>query len=77
MYPLLSFSCTDYINPAYVVQDIQTRKYMVQIPSSEADRSSDGQKITYLLFNRNVRYRCYNSRPLVPILSETDPVHNF
>jgi hypothetical protein len=62
--PVPSFSYTHYINPTYVAQDTQTRKYMVQIPSSEADRLSDSQKISYSLFNRNVRYRVYNSQPL-------------
>jgi len=50
---------------------------MVQNSSSEADRLSDSQEITYFIFNRNVRYRVYNSRPLDPILGQINPAHNF
>ena len=50
---------------------------MVQNSSSEADRLSDSQEITYVLLNWNVRYRVYNSRPLDPILGQINPVHNF
>jgi len=45
--------------------------------SYEADSHSAIQEIPNLLWNPKVHYRVYNSLPLVIILIQMHPVHNF
>jgi hypothetical protein len=48
-----------------------------QNPSWEAISHSASQKILRVLWNPKVRYRVHKNPPLVPILSQMHPVHNF
>jgi hypothetical protein len=48
---------------------------MKQSPSWEANWFSASQKITHIFWNPKVHYRIHKWPPLVPILSQLDPIH--
>ena len=48
---------------------------MQQSPPQEADSSSTDQEIPCIFYNLKLHYFNHNSSPLVPVLSQINPVH--
>jgi hypothetical protein len=61
--------------PYTVTRINQVANFMEQSPSSEANRSSAGQKIPLILCSLEGNYRIHKCRPAVPNLSQSNPVH--
>jgi hypothetical protein len=50
---------------------------MKQNPSWEANNDSASQKISCSLWDTKFHYRVLKGPPLIPILSQMNPLHNF
>jgi hypothetical protein len=61
-------------SPTYILTYLLTYS-MEQSPSWEANRFSVSQEISRILWSPQVHYRIHKRPPLVPILSQINPVH--
>jgi hypothetical protein len=65
-YPSITFSTNSPCFPNLMEQNASWPNY-----------HSASQEIPLLSWKPNVHYRVHNSPPMVPILSQINPVHNF
>ena len=66
--------CVHIFTVHYLVTYLLTYS-MEQSPSWEANRFSASQEIPHILWNLKVHYLIHMSPPLIPILTQLDPVH--
>jgi hypothetical protein len=64
--------CTPLLMPAYVLTNSTELSLSLQVESSSAN-----QEFINILWNPKVDYRVYEGPPLVPILSQMNPVHTL
>jgi len=69
-------------NTTYVTDSVTEGRFnntncMEQYRLWGASNHSASQEISYLFWNPKIHFRIHNSEPLVPVLRQMNPVHNF